>query len=146
MKRAFLTIVAALASLVVLASCDNDEKHLDYNELPNVAKSFINNHFGDNEVRSVIKEYDDLTYHYEVYLTDGTKIEFKKNGEWREVENRVEGVPTSILPAGIVSYVQENYGSYFIVSAERDRQYDIELNNDLDLDFTLDGDFIRIDY
>ena len=146
MKRAFLTIVAALASLVVLASCDNDEKHLDYNELPNVAKSFINNHFGDNEVRSVIKEYADLTYHYEVYLTDGTKIEFKKNGEWREVENRVEGVPTSILPAGIISYVQENYGSYFIVSVERDRQYDIELNNDLDLDFTLDGDFIRIDY
>lgn len=146
MKRAFLTIVAALASLVVLASCDNDEKHLDYNELPNVAKSFINNHFGNTEVRSAIKEYDDLTYHYEVYLTDGTKIEFKKNGEWREVENRVEGVPTSILPAGIVSYVQENYGSYFIVSAERDRQYDIELNNDLDLDFTLDGDFIRIDY
>ena len=146
MKRAFLTIMAALASLVVLASCDNDEKHLDYNELPNVAKSFINNHFGNTEVRSAIKEYDDLTYHYEVYLTDGTKIEFKKNGEWREVENRVEGVPTSILPAGIVSYVQENYGSYFIVSAERDRQYDIELNNDLDLDFTLDGDFIRIDY
>ncbi len=146
MKRAFLTIVAALASLVVLASCDNDEKHLDYNELPNVAKSFINNHFGDNEARSVIKEYDDLTYHYEVYLTDGTKIEFKKNGEWREVENRVEGVPTSILPAGIVSYVQENYGSYFIVCVERDRQYDIELNNDLDLDFTLDGDFIRVDY
>lgn len=146
MKRAFLTIMAALASLVVLASCDNDEKHLDYNELPNVAKSFINNHFGNTEVRSAIKEYDDLTYHYEVYLTDGTKIEFKKNGEWREVENRVEGVPTSILPAGIVSYVQENYGSYFIVSAERDRQYDIELNNDLDLDFTLDGDFIRVDY
>ena len=146
MKRAFLTIMAALASLVVLASCDNDENHLDYNELPNVAKSFINNHFGNTEVRSAIKEYDDLTYHYEVYLTDGTKIEFKKNGEWREVENRVEGVPTSILPAGIVSYVQENYGSYFIVSAERDRQYDIELNNDLDLDFTLDGDFIRIDY
>ena len=146
MKRAFLTIMAALASLVVLASCDNDEKHLDYNELPNVAKSFINNYFGNSEVRSAIKEYDDLTYHYEVYLTDGTKIEFKKNGEWREVENRVEGVPTSILPAGIVSYVQENYGSYFIVSAERDRQYDIELNNDLDLDFTLDGDFIRIDY
>lgn len=146
MKRAFLTIVAALASLVVLASCDNDEKHLDYNELPNVAKSFINNHFGDNEVRSVIKEYDDLTYHYEVYLTDGTKIEFNKNGEWCEVENRVEGVPTSILPAGIISYVQENYGSYFIVSVERDRQYDIELNNDLDLDFSLDGDFIRVDY
>ena len=146
MKRAFLTIVAALASLVVLASCDNDEKHLDYNELPNVAKSFINNHFGDNEARSVIKEYDDLTYHYEVDLTDGTKIEFNKNGEWREVENRVEGVPTSILPAGIVSYVQENYGSYFIVSVERDRQYDIELNNDLDLDFSLDGDFIRVDY
>lgn len=146
MKRAFLTIMAALASLVVLASCDNDEKHLDYNELPNVAKSFINNHFGDNEARSVIKEYDDLTYHYEVYLTDGTKIEFKKNGEWREVENRVEGVPTSILPAGIVSYMQENYGSYFIVCVERDRQYDIELNNDLDLDFTLDGDFIRVDY
>lgn len=138
--------MAALASLVVLASCDNDEKHLDYNELPNVAKSFINNHFGDNEARSVIKEYDDLTYHYEVYLTDGTKIEFKKNGEWREVENRVEGVPTSILPAGIVSYMQENYGSYFIVCVERDRQYDIELNNDLDLDFTLDGDFIRVDY
>ena len=146
MKRAFLTIMAALASLVVFASCDNDEKHLDYKELPNVAKTFINSNFNSAEVSSVIKEYDDLTYHYDVYLTDGTHIEFSKNGEWREVENRVEGVPTSILPAGIVSYVQENYAGYFIVSAERDRQYDIELNNDLDLDFSLNGDFIRIDY
>lgn len=133
-------------SLTAFASCDNDEKHVEYTELPNVAKTFINDYFGSAEVRSVVKEYDDWTYTYDVYLTDGTHIEFKKDGKWREIENRTEGIPTAILPSGITTYVEANYGGSFIVDAERDRQYDIELNTGIDLDFSLEGEFIRIDY
>lgn len=141
-----LSMVAFVAAaLVGLQSCD-DDKPIDPNKLPNVAENYIDTHFADASITSVLKEYDDLTYTYQVYLSDGTYIEFKKDGEWKEVENRVTGVPTSVIPEKIASYISTNYADNFVVDIERGRQYDVELNNNLDLDFSLSGDFLRVDY
>lgn len=141
-----LSMVAFVAAaLIGLQSCD-DDKPINPNELPSVAEAYIDTHFADASVTSVLKEYDDLTYTYKVYLSDGTFIEFKKNGEWKDVENRVTGVPASVIPEKIATYITTNYPSNFVVDIERDRNYDVELNNNLDLVFSLSGDFLRIDY
>ncbi len=145
MKKIFAFLAFASVALFGLQSCDKDDQAVDPNKLPTTAQTFINTHFADATVSSVVKEYDDLTYHYEVYLSDGTHLEFKKNGEWKSVENRTSGVPKSVIPTKILDYIATNYSDCFVIDIERDRQYDVELNNDLDLDFNLDGDFIRID-
>ena len=112
----------------------------------NQAAPLIDNNFPSTSVKSVVKEYDDFSYHYDVYLADGTTLEFDRKGEWTDVQNRVSGVPDSVVPEKILTYVTTNYSNAFIVDIERERQYNVELNTDLDLDFSLDGDFIRIDY
>lgn len=145
MKKSIKMLAFFAAALIGLQSCD-DDKYVAPDTLPNVAESFLTTHFADTEVSSVMKEYDDFTYHYNVYLADGTYVEFNKSGEWREVENRVKGVPSSVVPEKILTYVTTNYSEFFIVDIERDRQYDVELNNDLNLHFSLDGDFLRFDY
>lgn len=144
MKSLFWTLALA-AAFFGLQSCD-DEKPINPNKLPDSAERFIQANFVDAGITSVMKEYDDLSYHYDVFLSDGTSITFSRNGEWKEVENRIDGVPTSILPEKMSSYLATNYANNFVVAVERDRRYDVELNNDLDLDFDLNGNFLRIDY
>ena len=143
MKRTVFMLAMAVA-FFGFQSCD-DEKPIDPNKLPQAAETFIDTHFAEASINSVMKEYDDFTVRYDVYLSDGTFIEFKKNGEWKEIENRTTGVPESVIPTKILDYIATNYSDCFVIDIERDRQYDVELNNDLDLDFNLDGNFIRID-
>lgn len=147
MKRikSFIWTLALAAAFLGLQSCD-DEKPINPNELPNAAEQFIKAHFADVAVSSVMKEWDDLSYRYDVYLSDGTAITFDKAGEWKDVENRISGVRTTIIPEKINSYIATNYAGRFVVEIERGRQYDVELNNDLDLDFSLEGNFLRVDY
>lgn len=146
MKRTIMFISLLAISLAAFASCDKDDQLVDPTKLPTEAQSFIDTNFPSTSIKSVVKEYDDFTYHYDVYLADGTALEFDKHGEWKDVKNNVIGVPDSVVPEKILSYVTTNYSNAFIVDIERGRRYDVELNTDIDLDFSLDGDFIRIDY
>jgi hypothetical protein len=79
-------------------------------------------------------------------LSDGTRIEINSNGDWMEVENYNKGVPASVIPGKIREYVNQNYPNTAIVDIERDRQIDIKLKNGVELIFSLDGEFIRIDF
>ena len=136
--------IAAVA-LFGLQSCEKEDNYINASLLPTEAQNFLSEHYASVEVLSVIKDYDDFGYTYEVRLADGTHIEFRKNGEWKEIENRTSGVPNAGIPAKILEYVTTNYPDNFIVDIEKDHQIDVELNDGLDLEFSLDGDFIRID-
>ena len=146
MKRFFALLAAAIIVPAGLVGCEKSDQLMEPNLLPQEAQSFLNAHFSSTTVRSVVKDYDDLTYTYEVALADGTQIEFKKSGEWKSIDNRQVGIPSSVLPEEIATYLNTNHAETFVVDVERDWQYDVELNNGLDLDFTLGGKFIRIDH
>ena len=61
----------------------------------------------------------------------------------------IEGIsklPDSVIPSKIREYVVANYPQNHIIGWEIDgRNQQVELDNDLDLEFTMNGDFIRID-
>lgn len=143
MKKIVL-LIGVLAALS-LQSCDG-EKFIGVTDLPEKAATFIQNNFPSAEVISVVKDYDDLTYTYDVVLSDGTKIEFKRSGEWKDVEARTSKVPDSIVPAKILTYVQTNYEGNYIVDISRDIRYDVELDNKRELVFNLSGDYLGVDY
>lgn len=145
MKRTLLFLTIIASALFGLQSCDKDDEIVDPNKLPSKAETFIQTHFPSITVSSVIKDYDDFTHTYQVTLSDGTYIEFRKNGEWKEVENRVAGVPNSVVPEKILTYVTTNYPDNPIVDIEHDKHYDVELGSGIDLDFSSNGDFLRID-
>ncbi|MBO7299879.1 MAG: PepSY-like domain-containing protein [Tidjanibacter sp.] len=147
MKKFLAFLASAVIVPVGLMGCEvNDEFNVQPNNLPEKAQTFIETHFADTTVRQAVKEYDDLTYTYDVYLADGTQIEFKKNGEWKSINNRRSGVPSSVLPEEMNTYLSTTYEGLFVVDIERDWQYDVELSNGVDLDFSLAGKFIRVDY
>ena len=84
---------------------------------------------------------------YEVVLTDGTEVEFDAKGNWKSVETSIKSsVPSSLLPKSIISYVGKNHKGQKIVGAEKKgSKYEIELSNGLDLEFSLNGDFVKYD-
>ena len=87
-----------------------------------------------------------LLTRYEVVFTNGSKVEFLKDGEWKEVECKYSTVPTAIIPAQIASYVSQNYPDTQIVQIDRDkRDYEVKLTNRLELTFDLNFNLIGID-
>ena len=146
MKKIFSILALAIATLVGLQSCEKEDVMIPAAELPSEVISFLDTHFSGIEVRSVIKDYDNSTYEFEVYLSNGTRIELSRRGEWRNVENHLAGVPNSVIPNKILTYVAENYPDQMIIGIERDRQIDVELKGGVELVFSLNEDFVKFDY
>ena len=146
MKKIFSILALAIATLVGLQSCEKEDVMIPAAELPSEVISFLDTHFSGIEVRSVIKDYDNSTYEFEVYLSNGTRIELSRRGEWRNVENHLAGVPHSVIPNKILTYIAENYPDQMIIGIERDRQIDVELKGGVELVFSLNEDFVRFDY
>ena len=144
--RKIMTMVAiAAAALLGLQSCEKNDELIGESKLPSSAQTFLQENFPSEAIQSVVKDYDDGTHTYKVSLSDGTYIEFKKNGEWKEIENRTSGIPESAIPAKIMEYINANYPDNFIIDIEHNRHYDVELDSGLDLDFNSKGEFLRID-
>ena len=146
MKKIFSILALAIATLVGLQSCEKEDVMIPAAELPEEVISFLDTHFSGIEIRSVIKDYDNSTYEFEVYLSNGTRIELSRRGEWRNVENHLAGVPHSVIPNKILTYVAENYPDQMIIGIERDRQIDVELKGGVELVFSLNEDFVKFDY
>lgn len=143
MKR--IVILLAAIPMLFLQSCDT-ERFIGIADLPEKAATFIQNNFPSAEVISVVKDYDDLSYTYDVVLSDGTMIEFKRSGEWKDVDARTSKVPDAIVPVDILNYVQTNYEGNYIVDISRDIRYDVELDNKRELVFALTGTYLGVDY
>ncbi len=140
MKRLFL-----LAFLpIFLFSCDK-ETVVEPSKVPAEVKNYINTHFPANEIIQIIEDKDGLELTYDVTLKDGILLEFNRKKEIIDIESRTK-LPDSVIPAKILDYTKANYASNFIIGWELDdRNQQIRLDNGMDLEFTMSGDFLRID-
>ncbi len=148
-----LIMSALLVSLpVVTWSCDDDDDKSDKTEisldqLPQASATFLTQHFPGATVLRITRDTDREGSEYEVTLTNGFEIEFDGTGEWTDVNAPAgQAVPASVVPTAIASYVTTNYPGQNITEISRDsRGYEVELTSGTDLEFDLDGNFIRVD-
>ena len=144
MKNVILTLVALVAFLAP-AKADND-RPISPDQLPAAAKTFIQQNFPDLTIAyaEIDQEYAKTTY--EVRLSDGTKVEFKGDGQWDKVDCKYKAVPTVLVPEVIVNYVSAHYVGALITKIDKELYgYEIELNNGLDLKFSSNGQLLEID-
>ncbi len=134
-------------ALLMFQSCDRDDDFIGPGDLPSNARTFIATHFPDATIQSVIKEYDDLTHSYEVLLSDDTRLEFNRKGEWTEVVCFRTKVPDTVVPEKILSYVQSTHPDNVIVAISRDdRRIEVMLDNRTELVFSQNGDYLGVDF
>ncbi|MDR0982745.1 MAG: PepSY-like domain-containing protein [Culturomica sp.] len=142
MKKSILLLIGLIA-LNFVAFADKDVA-INYDELPTKAKTFIETHFNGQKVSLVKAEKDFFDVSYEVFFTEGNKIEFDKRGEWTEINCKFSEVPAKALPEQIINYVKQNYPTQKIVEAEKNKyQTEIKLGSGLELAF--DNNFRLID-
>ncbi|GHT79854.1 hypothetical protein FACS189467_0340 [Bacteroidia bacterium] len=129
-------------------ACADIKTPISTNELSVEIKGYVSTHFPEQKIIQAIQERDNLRTSFEVLLDNHIEVTFNKNGQVREVESKVRGqaLPNSVIPAPILTYVQDKFPVAVITTWELDgRRQKVELSTDLDLEFDLRGNFLRID-
>lgn len=140
MKRIFLFLFAA----ALLASCEK-ETILPEHNLPGEIVTFVNTHFPENPVVQAVKEKDDFELSYKVILNGGFVLEFNRKKEITDIDGGTR-LPDSVVPSSILSYVATHFPDQYIVGWERDsRTQHVKLVSGIELDFSMNGEFLRID-
>ena len=145
MKK-IIVIALAVFSFGVLSVNANNDRLIAKENLPKKSQQFLDRYFGNIKITYVKDERDFLERSYEVMFADGTKVEFNRNGDWKEVDCRHSSVPTPIVPAQIMQYVKNNYPDVKVMQIERDKiDYELKLSNKLELTFDTKFNIIDID-
>ena len=144
MKK-FAVLTVALFVFALTGRADND-RPIAVDQLTQKAQQFIKQHFPKSKVALAKEEREFLDLRYEVVFANSVKIEFLKDGEWKEVDCKYSAVPAAIVPVKIAEYVAKNYEDVQIVKIDRDkREYEVDLSNGLELTFDTKFNLIDID-
>lgn len=145
MKK-ILFVLAAIFSLSVLTARADNDRIISKEMLPAESQSFINTHFAGLKISYAKEERDLLERSYEVVFADGSKLEFTRKGDWKDVDCRYNEVPAAIVPVVISNYVKSNYPDAKILKIERDsNDYEVKLSNRFELTFDKKFNIIDID-
>lgn len=141
MRKGLFLLLLAMVALGVKA---DDKVTHDITQLPAKAQSVLK-HF-NSKVDYIEIEEGLINDAYEVKLSNGAEVDFDRNGDWTGIDCRNMAVPDVLLPKSILSYVKSKYPKLFIERIEKkSRGYEVELSNDLELEFDKSGNFKKID-
>ena len=143
MKKISLILVAI--SLFVFSNANAQKKYLAVSETPGQIISYINAHFPKSEIISVKKDKEVLKTEYKVKLNTMVELEFDGNFSIKKIESK-SALPQSVVPKKIVAYIHKNYPNNKILEWKKEKKgQKIELDNDIDVVFDLNGKFLGID-
>ena len=152
MKKIILTGFIALSLLLSTTSCDNDddnkESTINAADLPKSADTFVTTYFPNTTYVLITKQNiaDNDGSIYDVKLSNNFEIDFDANGNWIDIDGNNQAVPVELVPEKIQTYVTTNYPNQFVTSIDNETTYtEVELSNNIELVFDLQGNFLRID-
>ena len=141
------SILAVCAVALCFAACTSETVSHDATQLPKKARDIINQNF--SSAISLIETEKSMgsVKEYEVTLTDGSEISFNGNGEWKSVDTPTNiPVPAGLVPTNIAKFVAEKHAGAFIVGLDKNKKgFEVELSNDVEIQFDPAGNFIKYD-
>jgi len=138
-----LSVLLMLLCFTALTSCssDDDNNLLSEAEVPVQILDYIETHFPSNTI--IRTELDRGIY--EIDLSENLDLEFNSAFEIIYIDSET-ALPDSVIPDAILDYVAVNYPDNFITDWELELNHqEVELNTNLELEFEMNGTFIRID-
>ena len=142
--RSLLLLVTAFFTIGTLSSCEK-ETILLQSDWPAEIISFVETHFPELAILQVATEKEGLKKKYEVKLEGRVSLEFNHKMEIIEIDG-YSRLPDSVIPAKILDYVNQNYPENYIIEWELEgKNQQVELDNGLELEFSMSGEFLRID-
>lgn len=136
-----MTILAVLFCIGATAAA---QKRIEVSELPKGATEFLSKHFPGKSINKAKKDAEHGEKGYEVILSDGTEIEFWKDGSYREVDGKGKPIPTAYIDPKITDYVAKKYPGKKITHIDYGhKDVDVDLEGKLDLEFRKEGNFLK---
>lgn len=140
-----LTIIAVAALFASCSKEDDSEILLAESKIPAQIISYTAQHFPDNALTRVVKDTERDVTTYEVYLEGNFELDFNANYDITDIDGTTK-LPDSVIPQALLAYVTQNYTTNYITDWELEAKHQqIELNNGIELEFAMDGTFIRVD-
>ena len=133
-------IVSVIFALVLLMTACSD-KPVVPEQLPVQVKTFIQQTYPGEAITFAQKDLELTGWTYEVFLADGTHIEFDTDDMWDKIESPVaRPVPQQLIPAPIASHLQANFPGTVVTKIDKERNgYEIELANGMELKYNKQG-------
>ena len=133
-------IVSVIFALVLLMTACSD-KPVVPEQLPVQVKTFIQQTYPGQTITFAQKDLELTGWKYEVFLADGTHIEFDTDDMWDKIESPVaRPVPQQLIPAPIASHLQANFPGTVVTKIDKERNgYEIELANGMELKYNKQG-------
>lgn len=144
MKKLLFLLVCVCTMQFVWAS---DDKPIRFEQLPQTAQTFVKKHFPGLKVAFTKADKGWFDTSYDVVFVDGSKLEFDKNGAWKEVKCKGTFVPDAVVPAPVMKYIKVNYPDAKVLQLERDRnEFEVLLSNFWKIKFDTDFNVIDLDH
>lgn len=142
MRKNFLTLVLLLIGTFAFAQNGMTK----FEQLPANSQEFVNTYFKDYKVMYVFMEKEFADTEYKLRFEDGTEIEFNAKGEWKNVSGERNCIPTAFILKEITDYVAAYHKDMCITDVEKDHnRIKVELNDQLEIEFSSKGKFISYD-
>ena len=144
MMKKYFAILATL--FFTLSACADHEYAVSYSQLPAEAQNFVKTYFNIDDIAHIEMERDGLFHEYTVYLKNATTIDFDHTGKLESIDCERSPIPEGIMLSAITAYLNQYYPNLFAEKYTIDKRHiEVELNNDMELIFDLNGKFIRMD-
>jgi hypothetical protein len=143
MKKVLFFVLCALS----VSACA-DDRPITFDQLPKKAQAILTQNANMADVMSVTADGYGPFADYDVTMNNMDKWEFDGSGDIDNVEMMSGNpVPAAIIPAPIAQVVAQRYPNLSIVKYSVDRDdYEVRLNNRVELKFTKSFQLIGMDY
>lgn len=114
-------ILALLVCLLTISTGvrADDDRPVRFDQLPAKAQAYVKKYFPQEKVALAKMEKDFFDKKYEVIFANSSKVEFFKDGTWKEVDCKYSTVPEAVIPEAILRYVKATYPDHKVVKIER---------------------------
>lgn len=114
--------------------------------LPLNAQSFLKTHFAGQEPTYIVSDKETFSTDYKVQFANNIEVEFDGKGNWEEVDGNHQAIPVAVIPKAISSYIKTNFANTTVTKIDKGTWgYEVDLSNNLELEFNSKGKFLRID-
>ena len=139
-------IVSSIFALVLLMTGCSDKPVMP-TELPAPVMSFIQQTYPGQTITFAQKDLELTGWKYEVFLADGSHIEFDTDDTWDKAESPMtQPVPAQLIPAPIATHLQANFPGAFVTKIDKERNgYEIELATGVELKYNKQGALMEMD-
>jgi hypothetical protein len=139
-------IVSGIFALALLMTGCSDRPVLPA-QLPVPIQTFVQQNFPGQTVTSAQKDLELTGWKYEVFLADGTHIDFDTDDMWDKIECPLTNpVPTALIPPSVAATIQANYPDAMITKIDKERNgFEVDLANGLELKFNKQGAIVEMD-